>query len=101
MFARVSIITAVRQQTLLVPREALLTESPDTPLAVITVDDRQTARRSPIKLGLQDERFAEIIEGVNEGQIVITSGQAGLKHGDAVTPQAPVMASEGASYVAH
>jgi len=45
---------------------------------------RFVAERVPVKLGLVDDHFAEIIEGVEEGDQVIVLGQSHLRDGAAV-----------------
>jgi len=95
MFARLSIVTAARHGTLLVAREAILKGD-----GVMSVDGG-SARSKHVKVGLQDERFAEILSGVDEGDVVATSGLADLKDGDVVSPQVPVVANQGAARAAY
>jgi membrane fusion protein (multidrug efflux system) len=95
MFARLNIVTAAKQGTLLVPRDAILKGD-----AVMSIDGGN-ARSRHVKVGLQDERFAEILSGVDEGDVVATSGLADLKDGDVVSPQVPVVANQGAPRAAY
>jgi RND family efflux transporter MFP subunit len=85
MFAQLSIVTAQKQNTLLVPQTALL--GGDSQARVVTIDSANTARFQPIKLGLQSDGFAEIVGGLDEGQLVATSGLSTLHDGDAVAPR--------------
>jgi multidrug efflux pump subunit AcrA (membrane-fusion protein) len=87
MFARLNIITAQKQNALIVPREAILNASPTTDPLVITIGDGGLVHRTAVRLGLQSDRFVEILSGVNEGQMVATSSLNDLSDGDIVAPQ--------------
>jgi multidrug efflux pump subunit AcrA (membrane-fusion protein) len=86
MFARLSIVTAARQSTLLVPREAVLTRTGAEPL-VVAIDNNNHVRKVPVRLGLQSERLTEVTSGLTEGQLVATSSLNDLSDGDIVAPQ--------------
>jgi membrane fusion protein, multidrug efflux system len=88
MFARLSIVTALRQKTLLVPREAIQTAGgSDSQSSVLVIDAAQTVHRAPVQVGLLDDRFAEIVGGLDEDDLVATSGLADLIDGDVVAPR--------------
>jgi RND family efflux transporter MFP subunit len=83
MFARASIVTAARPNALVVPREALLPGS-----RVLSIDPASnTVHSQPVRLGLQNDQFAEVLGGLRDGDLVATSGLTSLNEGDAVAPQ--------------
>src|SRR5207237_8292084 len=87
--ARVSIVTADRQDALLVPRQALLgNASPGSPAAtIVTIAPDNHVQKTTVQLGLLNEQFAEVTGGLQEGQLVATGNAAGLNSGDLVAPQ--------------
>ena len=87
MFARLNIITAARENTLLVPRQAVLSTAAGTLPSVMTIDGDGRVRKQQIRLGIQNEQFVEVVGGLNEGQLVATSGLNSLADGDIVAPQ--------------
>ncbi len=98
MFARLSITVASKQDALLVPREALLSGAPGgrgsvgaalRPRGTVMVIEAGTnrVREVPVDLGLADGRRIEVLVGLDEGQIVATSGLADLADGDVVAPR--------------
>ncbi|HET6315834.1 MAG TPA: efflux RND transporter periplasmic adaptor subunit [Chloroflexota bacterium] len=87
MFARLSIVTAAKESALMVPRDAVLSTSSGGQSSVVALDGGAIARRAPVKLGIQDDRFVEILEGLDEDDLVATTGLADLHNGDAVAPQ--------------
>jgi membrane fusion protein (multidrug efflux system) len=87
MFARLSIVTAEKQNALVVPREAVLIGAPGIEPLVIAIDSAGRVHRQPVKLGLQSDRAIEISSGIDDGQLVATSSLNDLAEGDIVTPQ--------------
>jgi RND family efflux transporter MFP subunit len=87
MFARLNIVTAEKKNALLVPREALLTSAPGTSPIVVAIDPAGQVHRRQVRLGLQNDRFAEITGGIDDGQLVATSSLNDLMDGDVVSPQ--------------
>lgn len=76
MFARVKIIYDTHQNSLLIPKQALITE--DGSEMVFTVNDSM-AYRITVKTGYVSESMVEILEGLNRGDQVVVIGQNGLK----------------------
>lgn len=76
MFARVKIIHDTHDNTLLIPKQAVMTE--DGEEMVFTVQD-SLAARTVIKTGYANERYYEILEGLQMGDKVVVVGQNGLK----------------------
>ncbi len=83
MFARLNIITAARQNTLLVPREAIVSGAEVQP-SVLSIDGEGRVARQPVRVGIESERFVEILGGLDEGRLVATSGLNQLADGDLV-----------------
>lgn len=87
MLARLSILTASVQGALIVPRESVLFGAGAATPSVVVVDGNSRARKMPVRVGLTGDRSIEILSGLNEGQIVVTSGVADLAEGDHLAPQ--------------
>ena len=75
-FVRVKIVTETREDVLLVPKKAILRQ--DDQMAVFVVADTIAVKEffSP---GLEDDRWVEALEGVEENERVVVVGQEGLK----------------------
>ena len=87
MFARLSIVTAQKHNALVVPRTAILSGAQGTPPIVVAIDPSGRVHRQTVKLGLQNDQLAEILSGIDEGQLVATSSLNDLADGDVVAPQ--------------
>ena len=81
MYARVRLTVDRRPEALTVPRNALLDYEGQRGVFVV---DRDVARFHPVTVGLQDADRAEILDGLAEGQRVITTGALALRDGDQV-----------------
>jgi RND family efflux transporter MFP subunit len=95
MFAQLNIVTAARQNTLVVPREAILAAGAGSSRMVVAIDASGKTHRQPVTLGLQNERQAEVLSGLQYGQLAATSGMNDLKDGDLVAPQIRQLAAQG------
>lgn len=73
MFARVSLLAEEKPATLLVPREAVIRSS-DTARVILALGEGRFSVR-PIKIGLETSEQIEVLEGLQEGEQVVTSGQ--------------------------
>lgn len=80
-FVRVALILKVRNQTLIVPEEALVPTR--TGYVVFVVQD-QTARRREVSIGLRRPGIVEIRTGLEPGETVIRSGHISVSDGDRV-----------------
>lgn len=85
--ARVQIVTERRENVLLVPRAALLSDPDTGKSSVVTVGDDNAAHVVPVQTGLSVGGQVEIVSGVTEGQRMIISGQYGLPDGAKVQVQ--------------
>lgn len=80
-FAQVSIVTDVHANALLVPGIAVLTEKDQR---VVYVIDGETAKRTVVQTGYEDDRFIEITGGIDEGAPVVVQGQRSLADGQPI-----------------
>jgi membrane fusion protein (multidrug efflux system) len=84
MFARARLVFGVRERAILVPEEAI------TPLAgkqylfklVSGPNGGQVSERLEAKIGVRQAGKVEILEGLADGDTVVTAGQARLARGD-------------------
>jgi len=82
MYARVRLTVERRPNALTVPRGAVV--DTEGKRGVFMVENGQTARFREVRTGLQDNDRVEILEGLNEGERVITVGALALRDGDRV-----------------
>ena len=82
MFASVSLVTNTRRNVPVIPREAVINTYGSW--IVFTVNDRNIASRREVFLGLENERFVEILSGLEAGEIIVNAGQNFLTDGDPV-----------------
>lgn len=82
MFARATIVLSTREQALVVPEEALVPQGGKQYL-ILVVDGPKgpSASRIEARLGSRLHGKVEIVEGVNEGDLVVTAGQERLMRG--------------------
>ncbi len=76
MFARVNIIIEKKENTLLVPIKAILSENNRKFVFVV---NGSIARKREVKTGIYQKDSVEITKGLNAGEIVIIEGNYGLK----------------------
>lgn len=76
MFARVKVVYDVHQNTIMVPKDAIITE--DRESAVFVVRD-STAYRTNVTLGYTNTSHVEVLAGVAPGDTIVTTGKASLK----------------------
>ena len=87
MFASVYIITETRRNTLVIPKRALVLEGEGNQVFTFETDPesgRGQAQRKRIEIGFTDSDRLEILNGLSEGEQVITVGQEGLRPGSPV-----------------
>lgn len=80
-FAEVQIVTDVHANALIVPSAAVLS---DKDQRVVYVADGATARRTVVQIGYQDDRFVEILGGLESGTPVVVQGQRSLSDGQPI-----------------
>ena len=86
MFAQLGIVTLERTAVLVIPRSAVLNRTTQ-PTVFVVRENR--AVQVPVVLGVSDGERVEVTEGLSEGEVVVTSGQADLADGDPVVVQTP------------
>ncbi len=77
MFGKVEVVFDVHPNTLLLEQQAVITQ--DNRSHVFVVNDGK-AIQTPIKIGFRHDGVLEVLEGLNEADQVITTGQQILKH---------------------
>lgn len=82
MFAQVRIVTQEKDNALMVPKEAVVARAGQTSVFVVKGD---TVQARPVKLGVQQNGFVEVVSGLQPGEEVVAAGQADLRDGDRVT----------------
>ncbi|MBL7081469.1 MAG: efflux RND transporter periplasmic adaptor subunit [Candidatus Omnitrophica bacterium] len=81
MFARIKILIREKEDVLIIPKDAILKE--DSSNYVFVVKDNK-AHRQKIETGLHENSKFEVINGLKEGEFVVTMGNTRLKKGDMV-----------------
>jgi RND family efflux transporter MFP subunit len=85
MFARAEIDREAARSVPTVPAAAIIYNGTRT--QVFVVDDKAVAHLRGVKIGTVTADRAEIVEGLNNGEVVVTFGQAQLKDGVKVKVQ--------------
>jgi RND family efflux transporter MFP subunit len=75
------------RDAVLVPAAAVVQEGPQT--FVYTVDDKNHAHRTEVRLGIATGPAAEVLSGLAAGARVVVQGQNGLPDDAVVTPTSP------------
>ena len=82
MYARVRLTVERRPNALTVPRGAVV--DTEGKRGVFMIDNAQTARFREVQTGLQDNDRIEILDGLSDGERVVTAGSLALRDGDRV-----------------
>jgi len=82
MFATISLVTRTRANVPVIPRTSVINTYGSW--IAFTVDENNIAHRRTLELGIENEKFFEVINGVNLGDRVVTAGQNFLTDGDPV-----------------
>ena len=82
LFAHTDIDILQRPQTLFVPKEAVLSRNGQQILYVLKPDGKVEERA--VRIGLMNDEAEEIIEGLEDGEVVVVTNQDKLKDGTAV-----------------
>lgn len=76
MFGRVSIVHDVHKAARLLPKDAVLAEDNINTVFIVR---KGVAYRQTVETGFTNERFVEVIDGLEPGDMVVTAGHASLK----------------------
>jgi membrane fusion protein, multidrug efflux system len=82
MFANLDLALRVKEDAVLVPEPALMPIGDR--VTVLVVDKEQTAQLRPVKVGMRTAGMAEILSGVNSGELVIVEGTQKARPGGKV-----------------
>jgi membrane fusion protein (multidrug efflux system) len=80
-FVKVRITTDTKTEALSIPKVALVEEGG---LRSVFVASADSVRKVELRTGLSDEASVEVLEGVAEGDLVVTLGQGGLRSGSKI-----------------
>ncbi len=78
MFTRVQIVYDTHENTLLVPKNAILTEDSERWAFVV---DSDTVAKKEVRVGYSNSTHVEILSGLELGDVVVTTGLNSLKDG--------------------
>jgi HlyD family secretion protein len=92
---RVSIVSRTVKDALVVPGESVIT-APDGTASVMVIGPDQVAHATPVKTGIRQEDYVQILSGLQAGQQVVTQGAYGLPDGAKVTISSPEPAEKNA-----
>ncbi|TWH47995.1 RND family efflux transporter MFP subunit [Sporomusa sp. KB1] len=84
MFARAVIQLPLRQNTLVVPKEALVDKSGKNYVYVVTAQN--TVEQRTVQIGTKGDQNVEILEGLNEGEHVAINNLARLRNEMVIVP---------------
>lgn len=87
MFAKAEVPGQVHAQALVVPETALVMREDIKTVYVLTADNKVQQR--VLKLGYVGDGWAEVLDGVNDGEQIVTAGQNKLRDGSTVRLAAP------------
>ena len=82
MYARVRITTDQRKEALVVPSNAVVDFGGRRGVFVATESDTVLFR--PVTVGIENDAVAEVLQGVEDGERVVTTGAGALRDGDRV-----------------
>jgi membrane fusion protein (multidrug efflux system) len=81
MFVEVQIVIGMKEDVLVIPRRSILYKQNQT---YVFVAERGQVSQREVTLGLTEEDQAEVLEGVAEGDVVVTVGVESLKDGQRI-----------------
>lgn len=83
MYARARLTVGERAQALVVPRNAVVAVGGQRGVYVLNGESNQVTFQK-LTTGLEDQARTEVLEGIRDGQIVVTTGANALRDGDTV-----------------
>src|SRR5688572_7065366 len=82
MYARVTVTTDERKEALVVPANAVIDTGGRR--GVFLAADNNIVSFRPVTVGIEEDMQTEILDGLSEGDRVVTTGAAGLRDGDRI-----------------
>jgi len=82
MFATISLVTNRKVDVPVIPRTSVINTYGSW--IVFVVDENNTAKRREVTLGIDNEEFFEVLDGISMGDRVVSAGQNFLSDGDFV-----------------
>jgi HlyD family secretion protein len=82
MYARVTVTTDERKEALVVPTNAVVDTGGRR--GVFLAAENSTVSFRPVTVGIEEDTQTEILDGLSEGDRVVTTGAAGLRDGERV-----------------
>lgn len=86
MFAKVEIVGNVRKNALVVPEIALVMREDQKTVYVVNQENK--VQQQTLKLGYVADGFAEVLDGVKEGDLIVVAGHNRIKDGATVKTSA-------------
>ncbi|MBP2651157.1 MAG: efflux transporter, family, subunit [Firmicutes bacterium] len=83
MFAKAEVPAQVHRNVLVVPESALVLREDQQTVFVVNMDNK--VQQKVLKLGYIGGGWAEVIDGVQEGETIVTAGHNKLKDGASIT----------------
>lgn len=81
MFADIEVIFGVNKNSLAIKNTSIISEDG---IYYAFVNNKGKAEKRKLQIGIQDEEYTEILDGIQPGEEVISAGQDALKNGDSV-----------------
>jgi membrane fusion protein (multidrug efflux system) len=82
LFGRAEILYDLHKDVPVIPRSAVITE--DELSHVFVINDEGSASRRAVQLGFEDNGLIEVVNGLTEGETVVTAGKGSLSEGTRV-----------------
>jgi HlyD family secretion protein len=83
MYAKVNLEIEARENVLIVPKLAVVDSEGQRGVYQASAENRAVFR--PVKVGLENNERAEILSGVDEGDVIIAAGAGALRRNDQLT----------------
>jgi membrane fusion protein (multidrug efflux system) len=81
MFVEARIVIGKKEDVLVIPRKSILYKQNKT---YVFVSDRNQVSQREIELGLTEEDYVEVLNGLEQGEVIVTVGVEGLEDGERI-----------------
>ena len=81
MFAQIKIVNSTGREVLCVPSSSVMIKNGEKTVAVL---DGNIPKFAKVQTGLDNGEYVEILDGIRDGEVVITKGQQYVKEGESV-----------------